>query len=292
MGKEQVLADIYESVMDKEGKDLNYFQIILSMYVIQNTYKRIDSSAPIYFIDYNNSSYRFAYIYLYAVCHTAAVIEHIRILKEDKLFTFLEMMKFGDDLNVCSLGGGPGCDVIGFLCGLDQTWSSFVFSTHKNIRCTVLDMCSGWSVSLNHVLKAFLESNLGKRYESRVNCKFVQADLCSSLNFETVSAIKDADIITMIKYVSVVSYYYRSKSDYLKAIFELMKAGSFLFFLDNKTGGFYEMVSEIAEKNNLVLLFQRDTFYRPGEIMKFSKYNYGDTLNSTSVKFAVWEKKY
>ncbi|XP_023227060.1 uncharacterized protein LOC111627684 [Centruroides sculpturatus] len=290
--EEQSLVNLYESVMSKEYEDLNWVDIVLSMNEIRKAYRKIDSSAPISTIDYNSNSYRFAYIYLYAVCHTATMREMMKMLESNQMSTFLQMMAFGKDLNVCCLGGGPGCEMIGFLCGLNRSLCSTLFSDQRNISFTVLDTCSGWSISLKHVLEAFLKSDLGRNYTSNFTCNFEQANLCSFLHAEALYPIMNANIITMVKFVSVVSHCYKNNSYYLQVILKLMKPGSFLLFLDNRTGGFFEIVSEIASENNLVLLYRCNAVYQHNGDIQFQKYIFQpDPLRISKVTFAVWKKK-
>lgn len=278
-------------VLRSESEDLKWDEVMLSIAEIRKAYNRINSQVFIAIINYNIRRYRFAYIYLYAVCHTSAVWEQMNFLEENRFGTFREIMKFQESLRLCCLGGGPGCELIGILCGLENSVSSSIWRGPSTIDCTVLDMCFGWNLSLNHALVTFLESDLCKNYSSRISFNFVQSNLCSDLNPLAICAIKNADLITMVKFFSVVSFYFKNDSCYLQMIFKFMKSGSFLFFLDNSAGGFYEMVSEEAMKNNLIPIFLRKTVHRVNETSEF--FNYGiphGSLKATSLIFAIWKK--
>ncbi|XP_023227068.1 uncharacterized protein LOC111627686 [Centruroides sculpturatus] len=283
----QMLVPVYESVLRKEQQNFNNEEISRAIRGIVKAYKKIHSNAPISIVDYNIGTYRFAYIYLYALCHTATVMKHLKILKEERFENFREMLKLGESsLNVCNLGGGPGCEVVGILSRIGES------EVPGRVKCAILDMCLGWKKSLVYVMNAFVKSDLGKYYQSRLKCKFLEADLCNNLSSSAATTIEGADLVTMVKFISVVSYYYQDNSYYLQRIFQLMKPGSYLFFLDNSTGGFFEMVSEVAEENQFVLVFQCKTYHRQKQQMRFSTYKFGTkSLRSSSVIFAVWKKK-
>lgn len=280
---------LYESVLDIEHKDLEIADIVNAINQIIKAYKKIPNDAPVSIIDYNCSKYRFAYIYLYALCHTTIVDEHLKKLETNSFETFRQMLKLEQSrLNLCSLGGGPGCDVIGVLKNLEKYSPSLAPST---VDCTIIDLCEGWNQSFCNVLDNFLQSDIGKCYRSRLSSCFMKADICSVLDNVTICALRKADLLTMVKFVSVVAYYCKEDSKYLQELFRLMKSGSYLIFLDNSTGGFYEMVLKSAEDNGLNLLYTVKTYHRHSEYMKFSKYKFNKKpLSFTSVIFAVWKK--
>lgn len=288
----QTLVLLYELVLDRELKNLEKSEIIQAINIIQKTYKRIDSNFLIPIVNYNYNIYRFAYIYLYAVCHTAVVREHMKILEANASGAFREMFKLEEKrLNICSLGGGPGCEVIGILSFLGWIRQRYP-RQRQNIDCTILDLCLGWRQSFAYVLDTFLLNSLWKSNSSKIYYRFFDADLCSDLGNNSKSVIQNADVVTMVKFVSIVSYFYRRNPNYLKNIFQLMKSNSYLFFLDNCIGGFYEMVSDLAEKNNFVLVICHKTHYKIDQSLKFSKYKFNRyPFRSTSVIFAIWKKK-
>lgn len=281
---------MYKSVLDKERQDLRKADMNRGIRKVGKAYSRIKNNSPATVVNYEDSSLRFAYIYKFAVCHTAIVRKHVELLKStDYGFEiFQEMLRLDEgQLNLCSLGGGPGCEVVGILSQVDQKARKKLF----NVDCKILDLCDGWSQSLRYVMEAFLKSNLGKNYESRLNCSFIKTDLCSVLDSVSTSAIEEANLVTMVKFVSALPQHCSDSSNCLQEIFRLMKPGSHLLFLDNCSGGFYEMVSMVAKENDLVPLFLHKTPYKRGKDFKFSKYKFSvKPLHSTSVIFAIWKK--
>ncbi|XP_023227059.1 uncharacterized protein LOC111627683 [Centruroides sculpturatus] len=252
---------------------------------LQSAYRRISPNRQISSINYDCASYRAAYLYLYAGCHAAAVYSELTCLMYKYPTEFTKLMRYEmPDLHICSLGGGPGCDVLGLLhCRRINS----KMNVTRSIRCTVVDLCMGWGVALQHVQEAYT-AGLGS-FREMVKFDFRQVNLCTGS--PQLHEISTANIVSLVKYVSVVSYYYTKSPSLLETIFWRMKPGSYVFFLDNSAGGFYEMTSRAAARAGLLLVAQ-PIFHRwnfPSKYEFNSKY-VSRSLRTTSVICAIWIK--
>ncbi|XP_023227070.1 uncharacterized protein LOC111627687 isoform X1 [Centruroides sculpturatus] len=282
---------MYEEVLNKEREEFNVSeaQIEKALCEIRNVYRIIPCKKYLPGIDYNRSSYRCAYIYYFGYYHTAMVEYLLLKFKNEKESKFNDMMMYKNfNMNICSLGGGPGFDLIGLL----KARSYFVRMCMKKLKCTVIDLCNGWEISLRHVRQSFL-SGVGSTYNSFQVFDFdlVEANLCKPLESNVKQVIAEADVVNMVKFVSAVPCDGKRNMEYLHRIFALMKKNAYVFYVDNINGEFYKMVAKVAEKYSLKLVWNSE--HRKLEVQRpiFIQNNFkSKTMKGTSVVAAVWQK--
>lgn len=205
---------MYEEALITEIKEekLRKNRVEESLQEIKRIYGNILSKKHMVTIDYNQSSFRCAYVYYFAHCHTLIVRSALLKFQSENSSKYHEMMRYeNSSLTVCSLGGGPGCDLIGLL----NSRSHDNIGATSIIKCVVIDQYRGWKISLKHVRQSFL-NQIGSVYNGMniFEFSFIEANLCDSLKPEVKKTIEEADIINMVKFVSVVSV--KNGTEYLQ----------------------------------------------------------------------------
>lgn len=288
------IFDTFEAAMQKEVSQsgLKTEDINQAIRQLQSTYRGLSPSKQTFDINYDSPSCRAAYLYLYAGCHASVVFAELTFLLHLYPIQFAWLMRYdASELHICSLGGGPGSDVVGLLHSrLHNRFHCRTANTIKSIRCTIVDLCLGWNAALQHVREAYLTNYAG--LGENVHFEFRRADLCS--NSLQVMEISTANIVCLVKYVSVTSFYYAKCPSLLEIIFWRMKPGAFVFFVDNSYGGFYEMTLRAATRAGLLLVtppFLHNWKF-PSKNWKAASHSKfaSRSLRKTSVICAVWIK--
>ncbi|XP_067120934.1 uncharacterized protein [Centruroides vittatus] len=256
------MSTIYEKVLESErvGNTLNNEDIEEAVQNIRDIYKNIRNTRCLPAINYNESRFRCAYVYYFAGCHTSSLVSELSKFSYQHNNKYQEMMLYcRSSLNVCSLGGGPGCDLVGLLYA--RYFSGGIVYTSE-IRCTVVDLFGGWGESLEHV-----EPGVKK-------------------------AIREAHIITMVKFVSIIPSKKYENMKCLKRIFTFMKRRSFIIYLDNLQGDLYDKVVEEAENCGLNMIWRSQSYRSPEEekIVFSSNTLKVKALKQTAIDVVVWQK--
>ncbi|GBN34209.1 hypothetical protein AVEN_142084-1 [Araneus ventricosus] len=221
--------------------------------------------------NYNNLAYRCAYLFKYAPIHTALVYEAMsRALTENphtfRLFQDLVFLK--TPFNICSLGSGPGTDVIGVLAAMYDKLCFFPSSA------TLVDIMPEWEGTFRSVVSelrledrtyGILSASASQRY---FDWSFIDSDLLEEVSQDLKLVIESANLITLVKFVSAVAC--KKTSEMIEKIFQIMRPGAMVLFIDNAGGGFQELITSAAKKHHLVPIFEplnhelyvNDTFNR------------------------------
>lgn len=154
--------------------------------------------------DYNDAAHRCAYMHKYAMVHSGLMCEIFqKILQRPDINRHLRSK---GKLNLCSLGGGPGTEIVSFLFVLQES----IGSVQCNV--TVIDYSLEWQTVFEDVIN-LLKSGIYGPVRNIVSSwyfsyNYLSADLLnmSYYNAYKVQAcIKNADVVTMIKFVSAAA---------------------------------------------------------------------------------------
>jgi hypothetical protein len=191
--------------------------------------------------DYNDAAHRCAYLHKYAAFHTALV----RDMLADAIsvnFDFFYRLVFQDNcFKICSLGGGPGSDIIGALAALHHAYSFF----HSSV--TVADYMVDWALSFESILRELgtgMYGAFGSNTSSYLNWRYVGANLLKSLTFDVSEALSSANLVTMVKFASAAAC--QDTEFMMKNIFAAMKPGAVVLFIDNGGGGFHQVFADLG----------------------------------------------
>ncbi|KFM60119.1 hypothetical protein X975_16282, partial [Stegodyphus mimosarum] len=287
-----LFVNLYNAVLDKEK-----FQFNVSDERIQNAIKNLkDAYMPnrwwesltetSVIANYNDPAHRCAYLHKYAMCYTGMV----RTLFEMAVNVNADIRYYIDSkkcLNVCSLGGGPGTDIIGILTVICS------FGYFPAIM-TVVDYAGEWQITFKNIIEE-IKSSFPERVRQMVSSnyfkyQYLNGDLLSqvTMNSNIRNALMSADIVTMVKFISAAACNKTRKM--VKDIFGCTKPGALLIFIDNASGGFHEMISQVASECNMQLAFGPLLHY-DYEDASFSRTRFGYTSQSkTKVAFQIWKK--
>ncbi|XP_035210425.1 uncharacterized protein LOC118184807 [Stegodyphus dumicola] len=286
------LVRLYENVLKRERSifRVNENNIRTAIQDMKDVYMpegEWHSSTDLTIANYDNAAHRCAYIHKYASCHTGLLIEMLQRAIADDPSVFLDLFDGTSFLNLCCIGGGPGTDIIGFL-----TVFSWYFGKFK-CEATVLDYSLGWKKTFNCIVK---ELRNGKSYgdlsysvlPGRFHYDYIGTDLLSSMTPDVNKAIGSADFLTMIKFISAAARH--DTNVMVKKIFNSMKPGAVLLFIDNAGGGFHQLVMDVAQGCNLETVFGpfRHELYQ-NDVFRVKRFGYM-SQSETKVTVHMWRK--
>ncbi|GFT45002.1 uncharacterized protein TNCV_1575611 [Trichonephila clavipes] len=157
--------------------------------------------------NYNDPHHRCAYIHKYALLYTGMVCDLLQeaILNGSIVYDFFESKR---RLTMCSLGGGPGTDIVG-------AFAAFI-STIGFIPCsvTILDYGRDWESTFKIIIQE-LRSGTIPIFSDMVtipnfNYEYIECNLLTDVasKYSVKEAVSSADFLTMIKFISAAGCNY------------------------------------------------------------------------------------
>lgn len=225
-----VLDEAYEAIPgDNAARDA---AICTAMTDLSREYQGLLTSGC---LDYAAPCRRFAYIYKYTTSHANIVYSAIR--KSDGLGAIFDQQK----LSVACIGGGPGSDFLGILkyC--------LLHGKSPELRCQILDRDPTWGESWSDV-----DDKLGSTF--RISTLFHPLDVTDGANWRRFAKHFQADLITLIYFMSEVYAVRDQANQYFETLFANVKPGARILFVDNNSPQFYQWFDGLATAHGFNVL--------------------------------------
>lgn len=241
-----VLDDLYKKIETKHrsssialiNEKLKYFDGVYKG-------KEID-------VDYSDPLTRFAYIFRYTAAHANMVFQAIDgfLVEGVKQEGFEELQNIfrSKMVNITCLAGGPRSDILGVLKYLS---SLDVATNLKELKYTIIDREVKWSQSWYNV-----EGRVDKPRNFHTSSTFLPIDVTNPDSYFEHGALTDADLFTMIFFISELFQYREDAQEFFEKLFENAKTGALFLFIDNSIREFYNWFDEIAVVNGLEIIYK------------------------------------
>lgn len=141
-----------------------------------------------------NFYYRIAYVYRNSTLYSSAVAFHFENALEFNP-TILEKLLEKRKIQICSLGCGSASDVVAVFKVLQSAAEKR--GVNLDIRVTVVDADLSWKNTCLGVLRCIPMFS-----KDILKIKFIQADLSQFFTPETLDAIQNSDVVTLVKFAS------------------------------------------------------------------------------------------
>ena len=225
LGKIQALDEYYfpSSNCNK------YQQVARAVITLSMVYKNLGKAHYIQQPDFTDPAYQVAYVFQYFTKHCHLIYQMLWMLLPISIAkTWLQ-----SGINICSIGGGPGTDIIGVLIYLRSIRSYLGSSARERIMGYVLDKYSAWGSTWS----SLRESNTILK-ESQIYCSYITCNLLDELpTAATEEEIRQADLITMIKSLSAFNVFLKDGRDIRQCavtkLLKQLKRGALVLFIDN-----------------------------------------------------------
>ncbi len=162
--------------------------------------------------DWDDAANRCAYFFIYFTHHCYLVYVSLQQIRPD-ISTRWQNKR---SMSVCSIGGGPGSDLVGLTKFLRDT-NIFPSSLH----CLVLDLFPNWKLTWDTIYQ-----NLPDHFQvTYKKCDLVRD---TRLPSDVISFIRNVDLLTLVKSFSAVSAFFRTdpnRRELLRSILNELKQG-------------------------------------------------------------------
>lgn len=231
-----VLDDLYMVIPgDNEQKDQTIYKAMLEL---QSWYRNI-LTAPeeraTEFIDYSLPEVRFAYIYKYTTAHASYI--HQLMLKSDALSNLFDHKR----VRVSCIGGGPGSDFLGILKYMN------VVGKRPHVTCYLYDKEIAWGQAWGDVGEHLQDTDI------RMFPIFQPIDITVEEAWKNTTRIHSSDLITISYFMSEILLN-PGADEFFENVFESVKPGALVFFLDNNLSDVYGWFDDLALSNNMEII--------------------------------------
>ncbi|XP_033632619.1 uncharacterized protein LOC117294358 [Asterias rubens] len=181
--------------------------------------------------DFTDPAFQCAYVFQYLVKHCHLVYQ----ILWKTLPISIARIWLQRGVNVCSIGGGPGTDIIGVLVFLRSMGSYLGYPENTGrVMGYVLDQYGAWESTWSS-----LRSNNATLRDSQIYCSYITCDLLDELpTAATEDEIRQADLVTMIKSLSAFQMFLKDGRDIrhcaVTKLLRQLRRGAFVLFIDNK----------------------------------------------------------
>jgi len=226
----EVLDELYESMpgASEEEKDKN---IRRGLRYLEAKYIGLARGE---IINYAHPAIQFAYIYKYLTSHVNLVYQ---IIASSDLAEMFEQKR----INITSVGGGPGSDILGIL--------KYILTANQepSLRCTILDRKTVWEHSCNIFIEK-LNPNI------QFTNIFQTFDVVDSRTWATTARYLNSDLFIMSYFMSEIDSLRVGAEPFFAHLFGNAKAGSLFLYIDNNSSHFYNWFDSLASAHHLEVL--------------------------------------
>ena len=236
---------------------------LVRYYLDANTYAYYSDDPQ---LQYNDPLCRIAYLYAYVGAH-ANLVDNALLYFDPLSSIVRKKIRSGGVLEVCSLGGGPGSELLGFVKFIDRICDP---EDRIDLRFTLIDKVQEWDESWNALVNG-LEENFTEDYGSSrrdwpivVHRSFLSQDLLQIRSFrQYTTRFEEVDIFVLNHTVSELM---ANMADFSK-VFELLvdqaRDGTLFLVIDRNQVEVVNAVNNILQHIELEevgdLYYQRST---------------------------------
>ncbi|XP_022079619.1 uncharacterized protein LOC110973245 [Acanthaster planci] len=243
----RILSDVLDELVNQvpNGLTNNWDNVKQSLRSITNMYQNGLRYAHSNFrSDWNDPANRCAYVFVYLMQHCYLVNGSLQYSD-----VVAKSWRNKSNLKVCSIGGGPGSDLVGVTIFLRE---NRIFP--PSLECLVLDLYPTWKDTWDTIYRQ-LPGSFTVSYRE---CDLVRD---TKLRGQDLQFVKQADILTLSKSFSAVSAFFRqdrsgSKGNFLRNLLRATKPGCFVLYIDNDYVGCTQFQQNFASRAGLDMVFE------------------------------------
>ena len=245
----QVIKDVLDELYDQlpfTSDNEKDEAIFCKLKMLRGKYAEITKGVT---INYSDSTTRFAYIYRYVATHAFATYALLRGTPE------LGSLFDTDRINVCSIGGGPGSDLLGIL--------KYVGTNKKPsaVSCRVYDREERWRESLSSVCNRLTSFSLLPTFRT--------LNVIDIETWNKYPELLESNLFTMSYFVSELYSRRGQAEDFFMNLFKNSKKPSWFLFVDNSSGYSRQWFDELVKIHNQSEKYDRLHLIRKSENHKF-----------------------
>ena len=238
------LDELYnQSVSEYVDEDALDHQVKEKMTYLSEKYENLykNEQKP---IDYRDPATRIAYVYGYVAAHADYIVRALKLLRSE----LGENIFQNETACVSCIGGGPGSDILAILKYLDETPEPV-----EKLTCYLLDKEQAWADTWSEV-----DDSLGGNLRLKTNFQSLDVTQPAS-EWTHRKHFLQADLFLLSYFVSEVYRFDNNGtvSGFWKYLFERMKPGALVLYIDNGKDLFNEYFDNMWEASGFECLLER-----------------------------------
>lgn len=224
-----------------------------------------DNSAEYYSetpnLRYDSPVCRLAYIYAYVAAHAnlvARAIDHFPVIRE----LLDERFEAEGKLSICSLGGGPGSELLGLAKYF--YYHARAAEGYIDLDFQLIDKIPEWDETWNALVRD-LEKTFAKKYGDQrrrwpivFNRSFLTLDFTRSESFQQFAGrFSGTDIFIFNYAVSEVINHRDDLKEVIDLLMDRSKTGAYFLFIDRGQAGMAESIRQMIDNSGLNLIGEK-----------------------------------
>lgn len=201
--------------------------IFYELKTLRKMYPEITNGA---IINYSHPITRFAYIYRYVAAHAYTTYALLR--DNPELGSLFDM----NQISVCSIGGGPGSDLLGILKYIGKNKKS------STVNCRVYDREERWRESLSSVCNRLTSFSLLPTFRI--------LDAADAETWNKYPELLESNLFTMSFFISELYSRQKQAKNFFIHLFKNAKKLSWFLFVDNSSGYSRQWFDEVVKMHN------------------------------------------
>ncbi len=206
-------------------------------------------------LHYNDPLCRFAYLYTYVGAH-ANLVDNA-FYRFNSLGDFVEnKLQGGQTLHICSLGGGPGSELLGFVKFIERVGHP---KSRVDLSFTLIDTIPEWDETWHALVQGMEETFKTKYGASRrdwpivVHRSFLPLNLTRLDDFKHFAArFKEIEIFILNHTVSELLAYKDDLRKVFNNLVERAPDGTYFLFIDRNQQPVLDLVNSLLNNSELV----------------------------------------
>ncbi|XP_035229680.1 uncharacterized protein LOC118201649 [Stegodyphus dumicola] len=199
---------------------------------------------------YNTAVERCAYVFKHSPLISSIAGHHLLQLFKQYPCKIDQLLRQGE-LKVCCLAGGPGTDAVAVSKIVTAVYQAFWFQSKQQLtlHITVIDNDENWNITTQNVMQVLEQTpQFFDAEKMRLSFQFLKADLTQPLKDNALLEICQADVLTMFYMMSSFSQKTSGLAKYrmIQRIFDSMKIGALLLFIDEPLSSHYKAMNVSA----------------------------------------------
>uniref|UniRef100_A0A2L2Y0I7 Uncharacterized protein n=1 Tax=Parasteatoda tepidariorum TaxID=114398 RepID=A0A2L2Y0I7_PARTP len=205
-----------------------------------------------------------AYIFRYGPCYTSALANYMLRMVQDNPFIFRDAL-WKRCVNICCFGNAVS-EIVAICKIFSLAQDGFWECTRKplTINVTVVGKTLHHTRATTHTLKLLLKmNNILDTSKMLISVHHLNANPAKLLKSSLVKALREADLVTMVKYVSTIRVG-TVMEQFIWEVADNMKIGGTLFFLDIVMIQQFKLLQKVLVPSN-----DFENIYGPSNIEPF-----------------------
>lgn len=182
-------------------------------------------------VDYSKPETRFSYIFNYVTAHSNFIYEALQILDQKT-----NVIQETAEIEITSLGGGPGTDLLGAMKYISR------HAKGRRLSINIVDRELAWRTHWRHIKKRIDVDDL-----PNLDVQYDEIDVMDKDTWDLLDEICESDIFISSFFYSEVVWIGQRANDFFSEVLSRMRTGAYFILVDNKNDDFKGIIDMLDD---------------------------------------------